>query len=310
MGFLGDLASEALSDFTHSNNSGSAAPPTASETYYENSSSSGPPGPPPQLFPPWIARWEPGAGRWLFVNEANGERTFEYPGGEPGGYYQGGGGGVGGYERGGGYYEERPREENESSGHSGMAYGAMGAVGGAAAGALLMHEGDEIAQDWDQDKARLERNVEAAPYETAEFVGEGVGSVERGADRAEDWTEQQYDDAVRDVEEFPDDMERGADATAEFVGEGVGSVERGVDDAVQDVEEFPEDVERGAEEAGEWTEQKWDGAVQDVEDIPQDVEGGVEDAAEWVGEGVGEVERFGDGVEAAYDEGEQEGYED
>ncbi|KAK8153476.1 hypothetical protein BKA80DRAFT_258074 [Phyllosticta citrichinensis] len=152
-----------------------------------------------------------------------------------------------------------------------MAYGAMGAVGGVAAGALLMHEGDEIAQDWDEDKARLERNVEAAPYETAEFVGSGVGSVERGADRAEDWTEQQYDAAARDISEIPDDIERGADATAEFVGEGVGSVERGVDDAVADVEAFPEELERGAEEAGEWTEQKWDGAVQDVEDTPQEI---------------------------------------
>ncbi|KAK7552406.1 hypothetical protein IWX49DRAFT_134179 [Phyllosticta citricarpa] len=305
MGFLSDLASEAISGFTHSNSNSSAAPPTASETYYERSSGPEPAGPPPpRVFPPWVARWEPGAGRWLFVNEANGERTFEYPGGEPGGYYQGGGGG------GAAYYEERPREENESSGHSGMAYGAMGAVGGAAAGALLMHEGDEIAQDWDEDKARLERNVEAAPYETAEFIGDGVGSMERGADRAEDWTERQYESAAREVSEIPDDMERGADATAEFVGEGIGSVERGIDDAVQDVEEFPDEVERGAEEAGEWTERKWDDAVQDVEEIPQDVEGGVEDAAEWVGEGVGEVEQFGDGVEAAYDEGREEGYED
>ncbi|KAK7509968.1 uncharacterized protein IWZ02DRAFT_147689 [Phyllosticta citriasiana] len=255
MGFLSDLASEAISGFTHSNSNSSAAPPTASETYYERSSGPEPAGPPPpRVFPPWVARWEPGAGRWLFVNEANGERTFEYPGGEPGGYYQGGGGGGGAA-----YYEERPREENESSGHSGMAYGAMGAVGGVAAGALLIHEGDEIAQDWDEDKARLER---------------------------------------------------GADATAELVGEGVGSVERRVNDAVQDVEEFPDDVERGAEEAGEWTERKWDDAVRDVEEIPQDVEGGVEDAAEWVGEGVGEVEQFGDGVEAAYDEGREEGYDD
>lgn len=38
-----------------------------------------------------------------------------------------------------------------------------------------------------------------------------------------------------------------------------------------------------------------------------DVENAPEEAAEWVGEKVGEVERFGDEVEGAYDAGVEEG---
>lgn len=145
MGFLGDLASEALSDLTHSQHSSSSAanPPPPPEPSYGYAPD--PPGPPPRLFAPWIARWDPAAGRWLYVNEANGERTFEYPGDGYGGY-QGGAPGYGGGGYGGGY-EERPREvreEESGGGHSGLMYGAMGAAAGAAGGALLMHEGDEI----------------------------------------------------------------------------------------------------------------------------------------------------------------------
>jgi hypothetical protein len=40
--------------------------------------------------------------------------------------------------------------------------------------------------------------------------------------------------------------------------------------------------------------------VDDVEDFP-------EDAAGWVGEKVGDVERFGDNMEDAYDDGVAEG---
>lgn len=54
-------------------------------------------------------------------------------------------------------------------------------------------------------------------------------------------------------------------------------------------------------------EQGFDNAVDDVEQAPENV-------AKWTGEKVGEVERFGDDVEAygdrldnAYDEGREEG---
>jgi len=47
---------------------------------------------------------------------------------------------------------------------------------------------------------------------------------------------------------------------------------------VQDVEDIPGDIER-----------RWDGFEQDVEDVPGDIAGGV-------GDMVGGVERFGDGM--------------
>ena len=57
--------------------------------------------------------------------------------------------------------------------------------------------------------------------------------------------------------------------------------------------------------------------MQDVEDIPQDIEGGFdrfgqriedipEDIAGDVGDGVGDVERFGDNMDNAYDQGRDE----
>lgn len=62
---------------------------------------------------------------------------------------------------------------------------------------------------------------------------------------------------------------------------------------MQDVEDIPGDIER-----------RWDGFEQDVEDVPGDIAGGV-------GDMVGGVERFGDGMGDAYDEGmDQERYDD
>ena len=43
-------------------------------------------------------------------------------------------------------------------------------------------------------------------------------------------------------------------------------------------------------------DRKWDNAVQDVEDVPEDVAG-------WTGRKVGDVERFDDNVDNAYDQG-------
>lgn len=119
------------------------------------------PGPLP---PPWYAEWDERDRRWVYINPQNGERTFEHPhpnyngGGGSGGYggggYGGGGGGYGGPGRGyegeqrgyggggyGGGYEQPPPHHKD---HSGMKYGAMGAVGGLVAGAFAMHEGEKI----------------------------------------------------------------------------------------------------------------------------------------------------------------------
>lgn len=37
------------------------------------------PGEPPFVQPPWQAHWDGEAGRWIFVNEATGERSWERP---------------------------------------------------------------------------------------------------------------------------------------------------------------------------------------------------------------------------------------
>lgn len=34
---------------------------------------------PPYVQPPWAARWDGEAGRWIFINEATGERSWERP---------------------------------------------------------------------------------------------------------------------------------------------------------------------------------------------------------------------------------------
>ena len=154
-GFIGDM----INQFTHSGGSGQS---------HSN------PQQPPQVPPPWVARWDEPAGCWIFINEQNGERTFEFPGG----YGAGGGYGGGGYQRqeyvsggagpGGGYYEER-REERGSGGGHGMAYGALGAAAGVAAGAGLMYEGEKVHEDWDRDKYRLEGDVDEGVQDVADF---------------------------------------------------------------------------------------------------------------------------------------------
>lgn len=37
------------------------------------------PGDPPYVQPPWATRWDGEAGRWIFINEQTGERSFERP---------------------------------------------------------------------------------------------------------------------------------------------------------------------------------------------------------------------------------------
>jgi hypothetical protein len=129
----------------------------------------------PQVPPPWRAVWDDRDGRWLFINEQNGERTFEHPG-HSGGY------GGGSYNQGppqaqyGGYEQQQQPKKNHN-----LAYGAMGAAAGLAGGALLMHEGEEVKQDWEGDKYRaeegfdrFENRVEDAPEDAARWTGRKV----------------------------------------------------------------------------------------------------------------------------------------
>ena len=106
---------------------------------------------PPQVPPPWIAEWDPPANRWLFVNRENGQRTFDYPHAY-GGQYRGAP-----YEEQinetiqynqpppppqGGYYQQAPPPQKSHAGRN----TALAAVGGLAAGALLMHEGEKVGK--------------------------------------------------------------------------------------------------------------------------------------------------------------------
>ncbi|KAI5248994.1 hypothetical protein E4T43_01097 [Aureobasidium subglaciale] len=191
----------------------------------------------PQVPPPWRAVWDDRDNRWLFINEQNGERTFEHPG-RTGGY----GGGYGSsYNQGppqgqyGGYEQQQQQPPKKS--HNGLAYGAMGAAAGLAGGALLMHEGHEVKEDWEEDKYRaeekfdrFENRVEDAPEDAARWTGRKVGEVEdipqdieNDYDRAKYGMENKWDNAVQDVEDVPEDI-------AGFAGEGVGKVERWGDD--------------------------------------------------------------------------------
>jgi hypothetical protein len=135
----------------------------------------------PQVPPPWRAVWDDRENRWLFINEQNGERTFQHPGqaGQAGGY----GGGYGSsYNQGPQYggYEQQQQQPQQKKNHN-VAYGAMGAAAGLAGGALLMHEGHEVKEDWEEDKYsaenkfdRFENRVDDAPEDAARWTGRKV----------------------------------------------------------------------------------------------------------------------------------------
>nr|POE78051.1 hypothetical protein CFP56_09692 [Quercus suber] len=198
---------------------------TETTTYYDNNS--GRPPPPPQPPYPWRAQWDDRERRYFYIHTESGERTWDFPG--RGGYGGGGGGGGGAYEQQTTtYVEEDQRGERRGGGGGGhgLAYGALGAVAGLAGGAFLMHEGHEMKEDFEQDKDRLEENVEDFPEDAAEWTGRKVGevedipqNVEQGFDRFGNRVEQGWDNAVEDVEDAPENV-------AEWVGDKVGGVER------------------------------------------------------------------------------------
>jgi len=189
----------------------------------------------PQPPPPWISEYDYQSQRWFFVNQQTGERSWNFP--QSGGYGpegygppQGYNGGQQNYQQGGYENQERPPQPKPS--HAGRNT-ALAAVGGLAAGALLMHEGHKVEEHWDEDKARFEDRVD---YDR-----------DRIEDRV-DYDRERFDDRVRydedRVEDFPEDA-------ANWTGR-----------KVQEVEDIPENV------AG-WAGRK----TQEVEDIPEDVAG-------------------------------------
>jgi len=226
MGFLNNLVSE----FTHSGQSG------------QGQQAGGPSQAPPPVSPPWYAEWDARDNRWLFVNQQTGERTFTYPGpgyaqqqgnyGAPpqGQYGQGGYNNQGAYNQGSYNPTQQQQQPEKKSGGNGWKYAAAG-VAGVAGGALLMHEGHEMHEDFERDKYRMEDRVDEFgndvsnfPENAAGWTGEQVGRVEN-----------KWDNAVDDVEDFPENAAR-------WTGE-----------KVQAVEDIPQDIEN-----------KWDNAVDDV----------------------------------------------
>lgn len=187
-------------------------------SYYNDSYQSGGPPPPPQVPPPWIAEWEPRESRYIFVNRQTGERQWDFPrqqyGGGDAGYDGGyGGGGPGSANYGDPRtYESEPRQEEKK--HHGWMGAALGAAAGLAGGALLMHEGHEVKEDYEEDKykvdqwgSRVENDVENFPEDAAQWTGRKVGEVEdvpqdveQGFDRFGNRVEQGFDNAVDDVE--------------------------------------------------------------------------------------------------------------
>ncbi|KAI6860514.1 hypothetical protein KC343_g16133 [Hortaea werneckii] len=185
----------------------------------------GPP-PPPQLSYPWQAFWEAGDGRYLYVNEQTGQRTFDAPSA-----------GYGGYSAApppppadGAVYGDRSdatvpsgKVKEGSSGSHGLMYGALGAAAGLAGGAFIAHEAGEWFDG--SDERDMEREIEEFPENTAEWTGEKVGEaenipedVEQGFDRFGNEVESGFEDVEEDVEDAPADV-------AEWAGEKEGEIE-------------------------------------------------------------------------------------
>lgn len=99
----------------------------------------------PQLPPPWIARWDDREQRYCYINEQTGERSWTPPSQGYGGAYDGAQEGYSQQQHGqyGGEQEEKKKEKGHGSA---IAWGVGGAALGLGAGALLMHEGDEMSK--------------------------------------------------------------------------------------------------------------------------------------------------------------------
>jgi hypothetical protein len=106
--------------------------------------------------------------------------------------------------------------------------------------------------------------------------------------------ERRFDDGVDRVEELPQDAAR-------WTGEAVGEVEAVPDRVEQGWDRTEDRVEQGWDRAEDKVEHGWDNTVDAIENAPENI-------AHGIGEGVGDVERFGDRVES-YGEGLEESYD-
>lgn len=175
---------------------------------------------PPQPPAPWIAEWDNQQNRWIYINRETGQRTHEFP---QGGYQQGyGQQGYGQQGYGQQQYNQPPPQQKKD--HSGRNM-ALGAAAGVAGGALLMHEGHELHERFDEDKYRVEERVD---YD---------------ADRVEGWGERKWDDGVNDVENFPENAARWTGETVQGIEDIPEDIAGGVGDVVGDVEGFGDRIE-------------------------------------------------------------------
>ena len=69
---------------------------------------------------------------------------------------------------------------------------ALGVGAGVLGGALLMHEGEKVHEDFEEDKYRVEQRFDRAE-----------DRVDYDAGRIEGWGERKFDDGVNEVEDFP-----------------------------------------------------------------------------------------------------------
>ncbi|QIW95557.1 hypothetical protein AMS68_001075 [Peltaster fructicola] len=124
----------------------------------------------------------------------------------------------------------------------------------------------------------------------AGLVG-GALLMHEGHEIKEHWREDEYR-----AEERVDDAAR-------WTGDKVQEVEDIPEDVAQGFDRFGNRVERRFDRFGDRVEQGFDNTVDYVEDTPDRIAGDI-------GEDVGRVERFGDGIQDSYDEGRYEGRND
>lgn len=96
------------------------------------------------------------------------------------------------------------------------------------------------------------------------------------------------------------------------------AIENSYDNARQDVREDAQRVEALPDDAARAAERGYDNTVDAVKNAPSELSNAVSGAAKWLGDKIGGVEgegrkaeesvdRFGQGVENSYDQGEQQG---
>ncbi|KAK5091327.1 hypothetical protein LTS08_005093 [Lithohypha guttulata] len=127
---------------------------------------------------PWMAEFDQYENRWVYINRETGQRTHEFPQGGYGGYDNRGYGQPMDYQQQG--YQGAPmqmQQEQQHKSHAGRNAALAGAAG-LAGGALLMHEGEKVEDEWKRDEYRAEERFDDARYD-----------IDNEARRAGNWVE-------------------------------------------------------------------------------------------------------------------------